>query len=72
MSVWEVSFVPFASLPQICASQVRLIYVSVQMNTDITPTQMRDALEAGRKARAEAFANGLAALFGRSGGRDAR
>lgn len=42
------------------------------MNTEITPTQMRDALEAGRKARAEAFANGLAALFGRSGGRDAR
>ncbi|MCR9089648.1 MAG: hypothetical protein NXH97_23270 [Rhodobacteraceae bacterium] len=42
------------------------------MNTEITPTQMRDALEAGRKARAEAFANGLAALFGRSGGRYVR
>lgn len=51
---------------------MRLIYGSVQMNTEITPIQIRDALEAGRRARAEAFANGLAALFGRNGGRDAR
>ncbi|MEM8959145.1 MAG: hypothetical protein AAGC86_15175 [Pseudomonadota bacterium] len=42
------------------------------MNLEITPTQIREAMEAGRRARAEAFANGLAALFGRSGGRDAR
>ena len=35
------------------------------MTKEITPAQIRNAMEAGRRARAEAFANGLAALFGR-------
>lgn len=42
------------------------------MDAEITLTQIRAGIEAGRKARSEAFANGLAALFGRTGRDDHR